>query len=82
MAWSIGRVGAGWISPILAGTCHGSGDAEGELGFQGKLVVDTKACRLPCWPALGRKRVLCGGEWVSGPFARDGQGGTAGLVCL
>ena len=25
--------------PIWVGTCHGSGDADGELGFQSKLVV-------------------------------------------
>jgi len=54
----------------------------GELGIQSKLIASTKARRWSGWPALGRKRVLRGGKWVSGPFARDGQDGTAGFVRL
>jgi hypothetical protein len=82
MAWSIGRVGAGWMWVYSVGTCHGSGDVGGELGFRSKLVASTEARGLSGWPTLGRKRVLRGGEWVSGPLACDGQGGTVGFVCL
>ena len=61
------------LARISVGLCHRSGDVGGELRFQGKLVSN-EAHRLFGWPAPGRKRVLCRGKWVSGPFARDGQG--------